>query len=283
MVFTHNPNNTRPHKKTLLEQFDSIFSTNEASFIGWFAIFFLGSAILLSAFGFLPSELQEESDGTNFVQSAEQSALGIFNGTNSNNFSAENQAQQISLPLSNTTVKSGFSNGKFGVKGSASGVNTNTGISSTNNTKNPIEQGIIPDRLLIPSINVNTIVRNPVSADISKLDYELTKGAVRYPGSGTVGKGNMFIFGHSTGFQVVINKAYKVFNDLHTLTKGDQILLQSGSATFVYTVSSVQKVNKNSTEIKFDSTGNMLTISTCDSFGAKTDRYIVEATYVGQK
>lgn len=281
MTLAHNPNNLKPRKKNLLEQFDTLFSNKESSFIGWFAIFFLSTAVLLAAFGLLPSELREESDGTSFVQSAEQSALGAFGGTKTDDTQVISQGQPIQNPaLGLSADKSGFNNGLFGVK---SGTKSNTGATSTAGSNTKTQQGIVPDRLVIPSIGVDTVVKNPTSSNISKLDYELTKGAVRYPGSGTIGNGNMFIFGHSTGFQVVINKAYKVFNNLHTVKKGDEILLRSGSATFIYRVSNIQKVNKNSTEIKFDSTGNMLTISTCDSFGAKTDRYIVEANYVGQK
>ncbi len=248
---------------------DSIFTAKESSFIGWFAIFFLGTAVLLSAFGLLPSELQEESDGTSFVQSAEQSALSILNSANGT-YQSDNPHEQITNA---NGQQSGFANGMFGVKNTGNNNAGTNGIGS--------RQGIIPDRLIIPSIDVDTNVRNPTSDDINDLDYELTRGAVRYPGSGTIGNGNMFIFGHSTGFKVVINKAYKVFNDIHTLTKGDRIILKAGNSNYAYSVIDVQKVNKNSTEIKFDNTGNMLTISTCDSFGAKTDRYIVEATYIG--
>jgi LPXTG-site transpeptidase (sortase) family protein len=146
-----------------------------------------------------------------------------------------------------------------------------------------IGYGILPARLIIPAINLNTAVDNPTSTSTASLDYELTKGPVRYPGSGTVGYGNMFIFGHSTGWKVVINKAYKVFNDLKTLTPGEVIYITSGEKTYEYRVRGVTKVDKNDTLITFDTTVNMLTLSTCDSFGAKTDRYVVTADFVGVK
>ncbi|MBU3668892.1 MAG: sortase, partial [Candidatus Taylorbacteria bacterium] len=154
---------------------------------------------------------------------------------------------------------------------------------SNSGSSSDIPNNIIPDTLVIPSIGVNTVVRNPTSTNVDDLDQELTKGTVRYPGSGTIGHGNMFIFGHSTGYKVVINKAYKVFNELKNLTKGNEILLQSGSKTYVYVVTSVQKVNKDTTEIIFNAQNSMLTLATCDSFGSKSDRYVVEAVFKGER
>ncbi len=243
--------------------FKNIFSTNEVRFIGFFAMVFLGSALLLAVTGLLPSELRQSSDGGivdtlfNNPTSGQEplagdrpghSALGILNSTNPS-------AQSSDANSSGGTSGPGIGDGKI----------------------------IVPDRLIVPSLDINTIVKNPSSTSITVLDNELKKGAVRYPGSGSIGKGNMFIFGHSTGFRVVQNQAYRVFNELHKVRAGDEILLQSGSTTFVYKVKSVNKVDKNEALIKFDTTRNMLTISTCDSFGTKNDRYVVEADYVGTR
>lgn len=240
-------------KKSFMEQLDSLFTAKESSFIAWFSVFFLGSAAILAVLGFLPSEFQEHSSNTSFVKALEEGVSGTLN-------------QQVGVEK-NTGEYSFLSSKTLPVA----------------NGKAHTETNIIPDTLVIPVIGVNTVIKNPSSTDIDVLDQELTKGAVRYPGSGTVGNGNMFIFGHSTGYKVVINKAYKVFNDLKTLTKGDVILLQSGAKTYEYRVTTVQKVNKETTEIIFDSKTNMLTLATCDSFGAKSDRYIVEAVYKGER
>ena len=73
----------------------------------------------------------------------------------------------------------------------------------------------------------------------------------------------------------------KVFNNIKTLNKGDFIYVESGNTTYTYKVREVTEVNKNDTLITFDTSVNMLTLSTCDSFGAKTDRYVVTADFVG--
>jgi LPXTG-site transpeptidase (sortase) family protein len=255
--------------------FKNIFSTNEVRFIGFFAMVFLGSALLLAVTGFLPSELRQSSEG------------GIVD-TLFNNPAPRTEPLQgdrpghSALSILNSTNPSAQQGGGNGASGGTSG---SAGASGAGTSGPGIGDGkiIVPDRLIVPSLDINTIVKNPSSTSITVLDSELKKGAVRYPGSGSIGKGNMFIFGHSTGFRVVQNQAYRVFNELHKVRPGDEILLQSGSTTFVYKVKSVNKVDKNEALVKFDTTRNMLTISTCDSFGAKDDRYVVEADYVGTR
>jgi LPXTG-site transpeptidase (sortase) family protein len=136
-----------------------------------------------------------------------------------------------------------------------------------------------PDRVVIPKIGVNTVVNKPNSRTINALDSALNTGAVHYPGSGSIESGNMFIFGHSTGFQVVQNQAYKAFNDLDKLNRGDEISVYANGVEYVYIVRTVSLVDENSAEVRFDQGGRTLTISTCNSFGAKQDRFVVEADF----
>ncbi len=152
---------------------------------------------------------------------------------------------------------------------------TNGAASSSQNIKYEY-----PLRIVIPSVGVDGIVKNPSSTDIDVLDSELTLGAVRYPGSGVPGLGNMFIFGHSTGYKIVQNKAYKIFNTIKNVKEGDEIQILGDRNVYVYKVTSVKEVNKDETLVKFDTKGPAtLTLSTCDSFGAKTDRFVVQATF----
>jgi LPXTG-site transpeptidase (sortase) family protein len=137
-----------------------------------------------------------------------------------------------------------------------------------------------PVRVIIDKIGVNTTVSNPVSPDVNILNNALMKGAVRYPGSGTLGKGNMFVFGHSTGIRVVNNQAYKAFNDLKQLEVGDIVRIQSVDREYNYKVTAVSLMDSNQAWVTFSNDKNMVTLSTCDVFGQKQDRYVVEATFV---
>ena len=65
----------------------------------------------------------------------------------------------------------------------------------------------VPTRVIIDKIGVDSIIQHPQTVDVETLDKALTKGAVYYPGSGTIEQGNVFLFGHSSNWQIVRNQA----------------------------------------------------------------------------
>lgn len=138
----------------------------------------------------------------------------------------------------------------------------------------------LPYRIVSSSINLDATVVRPSSASYSLLNSALEKGSVYYPGSGTSGNGNMFIFGHSTSYQYVNNKAFQVFNKIKNLKKGDEIQVYDEKNVYTYIVREVKLVNANEELVSFSNTKDMLTLSTCNSFGEKTDRYVAEADFV---
>ena len=141
-----------------------------------------------------------------------------------------------------------------------------------------------PTRVVIDNIGVDVSVSNPNTTDVKTLDEYLLKGAVHYPGSGSIGLGNMFIFAHSAEAYVILhNQNLKAFNKLENLKKGDTVKVYGSSDIYVYVVSSVTLVDENKALVDFSNKKNMLTLSTCNTFGAKSDRYVVEADYVGQQ
>lgn len=136
-----------------------------------------------------------------------------------------------------------------------------------------------PTRITIDSIGVDAKILQPSSPRVDVLDSALKEGAVYYPGSGTIEQGNIFVFGHSTNWAVVQNQAYKTFNDLDKLNNGDEVELQANGKTYVYTVDKVSLVDSNTAFVNLSNTGRRLTISTCDTFGKKADRWVVEASF----
>lgn len=227
---------------------NNLFKKHEWQFIAWFSGIFLLTMVVLSIVGFVPTEFKDATQQPGFFERIKLAVLGVEYW----------QSPQIEGNSSQ-------------VHSSASQVD---------------RQGILaeyPVRMVISSIGLDTVIRNPSSTNAEVLDIELTRGVVRYPGSGFPGSGNMFVFGHSTGFSVVQNQAFKVFNRLKDLQPGDEINVYSGSREYVYKVSSVRKVDKNDTWVKFDGGRDILTLSTCDSFGKKSDRYVVEADYTGMR
>ncbi|MEX2515074.1 MAG: sortase [Candidatus Paceibacterota bacterium] len=133
--------------------------------------------------------------------------------------------------------------------------------------------------ITIDKIGVDTPIMNPVSTNIQTLNNYLSEGAVRYPTSGTPGDGNLFLFGHSSGLSNIINQAYKAFNNIGELEKGDTIKVETFSGTYYYSVIDVELHKDAEIFVPFDTGKDMLTLSTCNNFGAKEDRFVVRAKF----
>lgn len=144
------------------------------------------------------------------------------------------------------------------------------------------EVGLKPSRVMIPKVGVDTPVLNPTSKALSELDNALLSGAVRYPGTAHLNEeGSVVIFGHQSYLPVVRNKAFKAFNDLQNLSQGDVISVYSGELEFRYAVRSVVLVTTDVGSIALETAGQTLTLVTCNSLGAKEERYIVKADLIG--
>lgn len=138
-----------------------------------------------------------------------------------------------------------------------------------------------PLKIEIPAISLAAPIANPTALDVETLDRGLLSGAVRYPTSAKLGEtGNVVLFGHSSYLPIVRNQAYKTFNGIQKLSKGDEISVYSLERAYTYRVRSVAKESANDAGIPLSVAGRVLTLSTCDSFGAKTDRFVVVADFV---
>ncbi len=138
-----------------------------------------------------------------------------------------------------------------------------------------------PTKIEIAKIGLAETIENPSTTNIEALDASLLKGAVRYPTSAKLGEnGNVVLFGHSSYLPIVRNQAYKAFNGIQKLAVGDVITVRSSTATYTYHVRTVTKESAESAGIPLSVTGRVLTLSTCDSFGEKSDRFVVVADFV---
>lgn len=152
-------------------------------------------------------------------------------------------------------------------------------VASTNVVKQTVSE--LPTKIVIPAIDLSATISNPTTTDNAVLDQELLKGAVRYPTSAKLGEiGNVVIFGHSSYLPIVNNKAYKTFNGIQKLSVGDAITLYSSGTAYTYQVKSVAKESSDNTAIQLLVEGKILTLSTCNSFATKSDRFVVVADFV---
>ena len=151
-------------------------------------------------------------------------------------------------------------------------------LSANVSEKNVVE---LPIGIEITAISLLATIVNPVTTDIETLDEKLLSGAVRYPTSAKLGEvGNVVLFGHSSYLPIVGNQAYKTFNGIQKLKVGDTVIVSSSGTAYTYRVRSVTKESADNASIPLSVTGRVLTLSTCDSFGAKSDRFVVVADFV---
>jgi len=210
-------------------------------FIVWFGVIFTLTFSGLYILGLIPSELADTSGGV----------LG--------------QVQDNLLNQVDTT--------------SPSSANAAT-IEASSSGPHPVFHGETPTHITIPVIGVDATIANPVSTNADVLDNDLTHGAVHYPGSGLLADGNVYIFGHSTNWPVVQNQAYKTFNKFSDLKAGDLIEVTGTSHVYSYKVVSVVMEDADEAWVDLSDTKPMLTLSTCNTFGEKQQRYVVTAEYV---
>ncbi len=140
----------------------------------------------------------------------------------------------------------------------------------------------LPVRIEIAAINLSADIANPTKTDVATLDKALLTSAVRYPTSAKLGEtGNVIVFGHSSYLPVVNNKNFKIFNEIQNLKKGDRITVYGVDTAYVYEVDTVSEEDAKSAAIPLEVGEPTLTLATCDSFGSKSDRFVVVAKLVG--
>jgi len=140
----------------------------------------------------------------------------------------------------------------------------------------------LPVKIIFDSLDEReVVVLNPQSSAIAALDNALLSGVVRHPDSADFeDTGTIFLFGHSSYLPNVFNKNFQAFNGVQDLKWGDKVRLQSGNTEYVYRVDKVYQVKASDAEVEIEHTESKLTLATCNSFGSKDDRYIVESTLV---
>ena len=139
----------------------------------------------------------------------------------------------------------------------------------------------LPVRVIFDSLNREVPVLNPVSRDIAVLDEALLSGVVRHPDSADFSEdGNILILGHSSYLPNVFNKNFQAFNGIQSLTWGDVVRVQSEDTEYVYRVQDTYKAKASEVVVPNTPGEARLTLATCNSFGSKDDRFVVEAVLI---
>ncbi|MFT5849227.1 MAG: LPXTG-site transpeptidase (sortase) family protein [Patiriisocius sp.] len=141
----------------------------------------------------------------------------------------------------------------------------------------------LPIKIIFETLDREVTVLNPASRAIVDLDEALLDGAVRHPDSADFSEdGNIFILAHSSYLPNVFNKNFQAFNGIQELTWGDKIRVQSDDMEYVYSVKKTYKAKATEVFVPETPGEANLTLATCNSFGSKDDRFMVEAKLIGE-
>lgn len=168
----------------------------------------------------------------------------------------------------------------------APGGESETGVLKAESYEEPEEETEVyvdplPATIIFDSFEREVAVLNPTSRSVASLDEALLSGVVRHPDSADfANEGTIFLFGHSSYLPNVINKNFQAFNGIQDLVWGDTIRLQSANMEYVYRVDRVYQTKASDAEVAIDRGKPKLTLATCNTFGSKDDRYVVEASLV---
>jgi LPXTG-site transpeptidase (sortase) family protein len=140
----------------------------------------------------------------------------------------------------------------------------------------------LPVRVVAQSIGLDSRVVNPMSADLDTLNKAVDEAAMRHPAGAMLGEqGTVLLFGHSSYLPIVRNQVFKTFNGIQKLKQGAIVSVYSGTHEYRYAVTGVRVANAQEDVVQLPSNGQYLTLVTCDSFGSKSDRYVVTAEFAG--
>ncbi len=140
-----------------------------------------------------------------------------------------------------------------------------------------------PERIIFDKLGTDVAIFNPNTLDIDALDQVLLNGVVRHPLSADfVNIGNILIFGHSSYLPHVVNNNFQAFNGVQDLVWGDRIRLQSADWEYHYRIDRIYQAKASEDAVTNQRGTATLTIVTCNSFATTDDRYIIEATLIGE-
>lgn len=143
---------------------------------------------------------------------------------------------------------------------------------------------VFPDTLVIDELDRTVSILNPNSRAVADLDAALLYGVVRHPDSATLEQtGTVLVLGHSSYLPTVLNPNFQALNGIQHLEFGDTIRLQSGEVEYVYRVDRVYRAKASDVTVPIAGTERRLVLATCNSFGAKDDRYVVEAQFLEER
>lgn len=145
-------------------------------------------------------------------------------------------------------------------------------------------QGDVNAFLVIPKIKVAAPVVFPNTIDDNALLSYLERGVIKYRDSAQIGApGTTVILGHSSAYPWYTGQFGSVFALLSQLEPGDQIMLATKDAKYIYQVSGKKIIMPEDFKIEQQDSGSHLVLMSCWPIRSNKLRMMVALDLVGKE
>ncbi len=153
---------------------------------------------------------------------------------------------------------------------------------NSDNASSPFKAPSQDPRIVISRLGVDApVVYGETSTVEWKFQNALKHGTVHYPGTALPGsKGNVSIFGHSSGYSWAEGDYKFVFTQLNKLKNGDTIIMDYKGTRYTYVMSGRRIVEPTDVWILDQDTDHDLTLVTCTPVGSDKQRLVIEARQI---
>lgn len=145
----------------------------------------------------------------------------------------------------------------------------------------PVNHNKDISQIIIPSIGVKAPINYLESVNNNQIAYSLRSGVVHYASTALPGqKGNVAIFGHSSGLAWAPGDYKFVFTSLDKLKPEQQIIVDYKGTRYIYIVTSTEVVSPTNMSVLKSKNDSELSLITCTPVGTSKNRLVVHAKQV---
>lgn len=143
---------------------------------------------------------------------------------------------------------------------------------------------LLPDKLFIPSLNIEAPVVISQSLEEKSLQADLEKGVIYLPGSTALNEnGTMVIMGHSSAYLWYKGQYGSIFALLNKLNIGDEIIVFSKEKQFIYRVEGKEIKAPKDLIFQKDENNAVLYLVSCWPVNTAWKRIVVKTVQVLDK
>lgn len=143
-----------------------------------------------------------------------------------------------------------------------------------------------PSNITVPTISIPKLRASAPIVFVANtenwaIEKGLQNGVVHFGGSVNPGqRGNIVIFGHSSGLPWSEGRYKFIFTLLDKLETDDKIIIDSAGTRYIYSVVGSKVVKPEDTSVLNQTKENLLTLITCTPVGTNSKRLIVTAKQI---